>query len=161
MRVCAVYLPVLPLSNFHTDLHALSVAPTTDLDTGISDLLANATLTAEVLANADLFPLGTDPFDTHSNVTLEVYNTTTRIGTDTFDRCSSEAGALGGVANGIFPSVYAVQWNRSYQDPGYNTYGVCLPLPVPGYPYGNPTEGKSFLFPRCERSQPQSAKGFT
>jgi len=49
-----------------------------------------------------------------------------------------------GVYNGIFPTVYVVQWNRSYQDPGYNSYNVCLPYPVPGYPHGNPTQDEYF-----------------
>jgi hypothetical protein len=86
------------------------------------------------------FPLGSDPFIPYDNITLEIYNTTTRIATDTFDRCSSQLAAYAGVSNGLFPSIYVVEWNRSYQDPGYNSNNVCLPLPVPGYPYGNPTQ---------------------
>lgn len=120
----------------------LTVNPTTDLDTAITAAVSPNTTLASAIISSGLFPIGTDPFGT--NETLAIYNTTTAIATDTFDRCSSQLAAYAGVSNGIWPTVYVTQWNRSYQDPGYNSNGVCLPLPVPGYPYGNPTQDNYF-----------------
>ena len=65
--------------------------PTTDLNTAFQELLAPNTTLANAVINSGLFPLGTSMEP--GNETLAVYNTTTEIVTDQFDRCSSQAAA--------------------------------------------------------------------
>ena len=83
------YNPPLPLNA--TNLHVLTAEPTTDLNTAFQELLAPNTTLANAVINSGLFPLGTSMEP--GNETLAVYNTTTEIVTDQFDRCSSQAAA--------------------------------------------------------------------
>jgi len=112
------------------------VQRTTDLNTGITGAVGNTTLSNAIIAS-NLFPLGSGPFP--SNQTLNIFNTTTRILTDDSFRCSNQFTAYAGVANGVLPSIYFYEFNRTYQDPGYNSNGVCIPAPDATHPFGNPS----------------------
>jgi carboxylesterase type B len=115
------------LANFyHTD----------NLDTGIEDLAGDEGLNAQAIISSGDFPLGDGPIP--SNQTLDVFNTTTRIYTDNSFRCTSQAIAYGGVKSGILPNVWFYEFNRTYQDPGYDMNGVCTAPKTASHPYGDP-----------------------
>jgi len=80
-----------PLLLDSTNLHILTAEQTTDLNTAFQELLAPNTTLVNAVINSGLFPLGTSMEP--GNETLAVYNTTTEIVTDQFDRCSSQAAA--------------------------------------------------------------------
>jgi len=113
-----------------------SIQRTTDLKTGITGAVGNATQSAAIISSG-LFPLGNGPFP--ANQTLNVFNTTTRILTDASFRCSNQFTAYASVANGVLPSVYFYEFNRTYQDPGYNSNGVCIGAVDAEHPFGNPS----------------------
>ena len=111
---------------------------TDDLDTGIRDIAATLGTTVQAILSSGLFPLGSGPVP--SNQTLDVFNTTTRIYTDYSFKCSSQAIALGGVVSGDLPKVWFYEFNRTYQDPSYDTYGVCQPPKTTQHPNGDPSQ---------------------
>jgi carboxylesterase type B len=110
---------------------------TTDLDTGIRGIAASQSLNATAIIDSHLFPLGNGPVP--SNQSLDVFNTTTRIDTDTTFRCSSQNTVYAGVRSGRLPTVYFYEFNRTYQDPGYDMNGVCQPPVTPSHPDGDPS----------------------
>ena len=113
-----------------------TVYPTTNLTTGIKDIAAADHLNAAAILNSHLFPLGTS---TTNNLTLDVFNTTTRISTDASFRCVNQFSAYAGVANGVLPNTWFFEFNRTYQDPGYNPNGICAAPVTSTHPYGDPS----------------------
>ena len=111
---------------------------TTKLNTGIKELAQSEGLNAKAIISSGDFPLGDGPVP--SNMTLDVFNTTTRIYTDNSFRCTSQAIAYGGVKSGRIPDVWFYEFNRSYQDPGYDMWHVCQPPVTATHPYGDPSE---------------------
>ncbi|KAF2100335.1 cholinesterase [Rhizodiscina lignyota] len=107
---------------------------TTNLTTGIDDMAASLKLSANAIISSGAFPLGMG-----SNMTLRVFNTTTRIYTDNSFHCSSQYTAYAGVKFGVLPDIWYFEFNRTYQDPGYNMNGVCLPPVTPSHPFGDPS----------------------
>ncbi|KAK6442396.1 hypothetical protein LTR95_001378 [Oleoguttula sp. CCFEE 5521] len=123
-----------------------TVYPTTDLTTGIKDVAPSVGIPAQTLISSGAFPLGGGngcdgqpcSFNTATNETLRVFNTTTRILTDASFHCSNQYTAYAGVRTGALPNVWYYEFNRTYQDPGYNMNGICLPPVTASHPYGDP-----------------------
>lgn len=110
---------------------------TTDLITGIDDLSASEGLNATEIISSNAFPLGNGPNLT--NLTLDVFNTTTRIYTDNSFTCANQFTAYAGVKSGILPNIWFYEFNRTYQDPAYNTNGVCGAPITATHPHGDPS----------------------
>ena len=109
--------------------------PTTNLTYAITELGAAIGVNATAILESGDFPLGTGP---GTNATLHVFNTTTRIDTDSGFTCSNQFTAYAGVKTGALPHVWFYQFNRTYQDPAYNTNGVCGAPVTPTHPNGDP-----------------------
>lgn len=120
---------------------------TTNLTTGIVDLAAADGLNATAILDSGAFPLGGGhgcdgqncSFDTALNQTLRVFNTTTRIYTDNSFHCANEFTAYAGVKMGALPNIWYFEFNRTYQDPAYNTNGVCGAPITATHPFGDPS----------------------
>jgi len=113
-----------------------TIYPTTNLTTGIKDIAAADHLNASTILSSGLFPLGTSA---SNNATLDVFNTTTRISTDASFRCVNQFSAYAGVANGVLPNTWFFEFNRTYQDPGYNPNGICAAPITASHPHGDPS----------------------
>ncbi|KAK5133863.1 hypothetical protein LTR08_007194 [Meristemomyces frigidus] len=119
---------------------------TTNVTTGITDIATAEQLDATAIITSGAFPLGGGngcngqecSFDTATNQTLRVFNTTTRIATDASFHCSNQFTAYAGVKTGALPNMWFYEFNRTYQDPGYNSNGVCLPPVTATHPNGDP-----------------------
>ena len=75
------------------------------------------------------------------NATLNVFNTTSLIATDSEFRCLDEATAYSAVTHDVFEAVYFYEFNRSYQLTAYSPNPPVCQAPItPGYPLGNPNE---------------------
>ena len=76
--------------------------------------------------NTDFFPgstiTGSNDFPTPAgpNVTLDVFNVTARVATDSEFRCIDQATAYSAALHGVVPSIYYYEFNRSYQTPGFD-----------------------------------------
>ena len=90
-----------------------------------------------ILTHRSNFPIGTGPSLKNTPIN-QVFNTTTRIYTDTDFHCSDQYTAIAAVRSGIWPKVWYYEFNRTYQDPGYNTNGDCQAPVTPTHPYGDP-----------------------
>jgi hypothetical protein len=90
-----------------------------------------------VVTNSGLFPTPDG-----ANKTLNVFNVTARVATDTIFRCSDEASAYAGVLNDVFaPNQYFYEFNRSYQTPNWNPNPPVCQAPVTAsHPYGDPDQ---------------------
>lgn len=89
--------------------------------------------------NADLYPIPTGG----TNFSLNVYNASASLATDTEFRCIDEATAYSAVLHKFWPKAYIFTFNRTYG--GYDPNPpVCETPPVPGYPFGNPSESEYF-----------------
>lgn len=95
------------------------------------------------------FQLGNTTLDAFSvpsgpNSTLDVFNASALIATDSEFRCLDLATAYSAVNHGTIDTIYFYQFNRSYQTPGYDPNAPVCDAPVEdGYPHGNP-EGEYF-----------------
>ena len=117
---------------------------TTNLTMGLLDLAGSQGLPTSVVQDLlPYFPLGNGPTlnDTAVN---KVFNTTTRVYTDISFHCSNEYTAVAAASTGIWPAIYYGEFNRTYQDTGYNMNGVCLPVPTASHPFGFPQEEEYF-----------------
>lgn len=110
--------------------------PTTNLTLAVTELGAAIGVNSTAILVSGDFPLGTGP---GTNATLHVFNTTTLI--DTLDSltCANQFTAYAGLKTGALPHVYFYTFNRTYQDPAYNTNGVCGAPVTPTHPYGDPS----------------------
>ncbi|CAG8982044.1 hypothetical protein HYALB_00013835 [Hymenoscyphus albidus] len=105
--------------------------------TNISTAMIATDFNTSVVVNSGLFPIPTS-----SNDTLNVFNVTSRVATDTIFRCFDQASAYAGLLNNVFaPTQYFYEFNRSYQPPGYNPNApVCQPPVTESHPNGDPSQ---------------------
>lgn len=82
----------------------------------------------------ELFPLPTG-----ANETLNLYNVTARLATDSMFRCDAEATTFAGLESGRYSSVYAYEFERSYQLTYYPGTDVCQPPVTAEHPHGDPS----------------------
>lgn len=111
----------------------ISLVQTTNLAQSLTSDGFNATN----VINSGLFPLTTT-----SNATLDVFNVTSRVGTDTIFRCTDQASAYAAAQNNIFaPNQYFYEFNRSYQTPGFDPNAPVCDAPIsPAFPNGDPSK---------------------
>ncbi|KAK5732390.1 hypothetical protein LTR17_010566 [Elasticomyces elasticus] len=86
---------------------------------------------AQSIIDSGLFPY----YDT-GNKTLDSFNVSQRIATDTQFRCIGEATVYAGAMSGAFERAYYYQSQRT--EYGYDPNNLGGPPVLPGYPYGNP-----------------------
>lgn len=115
----------------------IPLIPTTNLDESILNQGYSNATNAAIFANIDDFPLGADPTSNNTPVN-QVFNTTVRIATDRGFRCSDDFTAITAASTGIWPRVYFYEFNRTYQEPDYNTTGVRGAPVTTTHPYGDP-----------------------
>ncbi|KAI8976725.1 carboxylesterase from carbohydrate esterase [Trametes punicea] len=127
-----------PVANVHTmmgnmrdDGVAFTPYPTSgNLTAGLIEAGLNTSI-----ANNPLFPEPSGP-----NVTLNVFNVTSRAIGDVELRCLDEATVFSGVTHDLFKSVWYYEFNRSYQLVEYNPNSpVCEAPPTPDHPFGDPS----------------------
>jgi hypothetical protein len=82
----------------------------------------------------NLFPLPSGP-----NTTLNIFNLTSHLATDSGLRCLDQALAYAAAHNGISESVWYYEFSRSYQPTTFDIQPLCNPPVTPGYPYGDPS----------------------
>ncbi|KAI0642658.1 carboxylesterase from carbohydrate esterase [Trametes meyenii] len=125
-----------PVANVHTlmgvmrdDAAALIGYPqSSNLTAGLLGASLNTTV-----VNNPLFP---EP--TGTNATLNVFNVTARVATDTEFRCLDQATAFSGVQHNLFKSVWFYEFNRSYQPSVFDpNFPVCEAPVTPEHPLGD------------------------
>jgi carboxylesterase type B len=121
-----VLVPLPSSSNYKEAIHELAASQPQDTP--------NVTT---IPSHRSDFPVDTGPSLNNTPIN-QIFNTTTRIYTDTDFHCSDEYTALAAVRSGIWPKVWYYELNRTYQDPGYNMNGVCQAPFTSTHPYGDP-----------------------
>lgn len=97
-----------------------------------------AYLSAEGYPNvsAALFPVpGTS---VSANVSLDLFNMSSRVSTDGVFRCADTATVHAGLQSGLFPKAYYYEFHRAYQTTGWPGLDVCNPPATPQHPAGDP-----------------------
>lgn len=111
----------------------------------ISYPLPNDTVSSFLESNgfnlSTIQPLSVFPEPNGHNRTLDIFNKTARIATDSEFRCLDEATAYSAVKHNVFKEVYFYEFNRSYQSIAYSpNYPVCQPPPDAQHPHGDPSK---------------------
>ncbi|KAG9234531.1 cholinesterase [Amylocarpus encephaloides] len=77
-----------------------------------------------------------------ANKTLNVFNVTARVATDTIFRCADQSSAYSGQMNDVFaPNQYFYEFTRSYQTVNWNPNAPVCQAPItPSHPYGDPNQ---------------------
>ncbi|KZT58011.1 alpha/beta-hydrolase [Calocera cornea HHB12733] len=84
---------------------------------------------------------GLFPVPRGSNSTLDVFNATARMATDTTFRCLSEATATSALNHSLFKSLWYYQFERSYQLNWWSpNFPVCTPPVTAQFPFGDPSQ---------------------
>ncbi|KAK4554546.1 hypothetical protein LTR86_008400 [Recurvomyces mirabilis] len=97
-------------------------------------------LTAQGFNLSTISPLSVFPEPSGANQTLNIFNTSALVSTDSEFRCLDEATAYSAVKHDVFEEVYFYEFNRSYQLSGYSpNYPVCNAPITPSHPYGDPS----------------------
>jgi carboxylesterase type B len=121
------------LSGFMRDDGAaiISIVDTDNLTISLTD----DGFPASLIESSGLFPLPDG-----LNETLNVFNVSARVGTDTIFRCIDQASIYASLTFSTFaPDVYMYEFNRSYQTPGYDPNPPLCDAPItPSHPYGDP-----------------------
>ena len=110
---------------------------TTDRNEAIQTVLAGYSDIATVVNNAtELFPISTST----TNATLNLFNLTSRIATDSQFRCLDQATVHSAIRNSVFPTAYYYQFDRSYQPHGYDPNAPVCDAPITAtHPLGDPS----------------------
>ncbi|KAK5107289.1 hypothetical protein LTR62_001418 [Meristemomyces frigidus] len=130
-------VPVISGVNRDEEGVLVSNSDTTNLTQSIVDLGYGRAELEAILSHLDDFPLGSTPTGNDTLIN-QVFNTTVRIATDAGFHCSDENTIIAGASTGIFPKTWFFEFNRTYQDPGYNMNGVCQAPVTSTHPYGDP-----------------------
>lgn len=128
----AAHVPVM--MGFMRDDGAAFITYPEPNDTVSSFLIENA-FNLSTISTLSVFP---EP--NGANTTLDIFNTSALIATDSEFRCLDEATAYSAVQHDVFSEVYFYEFNRSYQLSFYSPNPPVCQAPIePGYPYGNPS----------------------
>jgi carboxylesterase type B len=123
------------LSGFMRDDGAaiITLVQTENLTTSLTDDYFDAPL----IENSGLFPLPRGP-----NVTLDVFNVSARVATDTIFRCIDQATTYASLVSHTFaPNQYFYEFNRSYQIPNWDPNAPVCDAPITvSHPYGDPNQ---------------------
>lgn len=129
----AAHVPVI-FGNVANDGASFSTYPKTpvsSLSAGIQAALGISAANAQSIIGSNLFPF----YDT-GNLTLDAFNVSQRVATDTQFRCIDQATMYAASESGVFESSYYYQMQRSIN--GYDPNNLGGPPVTPGYPLGNP-----------------------
>jgi hypothetical protein len=82
-----------------------------------------------------------------TNTSLDVFNVTSCVATDSIVRCFNQTSAYASVLNSVFaPNQYFYEFNKSYQTRGWNPNPpVCDGPRTPSHPNGD-LEGEYFKY---------------
>jgi carboxylesterase type B len=134
----AAYVPVIfgttlndgaSFSTYPEGVNITSEAQGLELGLGISSTYADAIISS-----------GLFPFYSTGNLTLDAFNVTQRVATDTTFRCVDEATVYAAATSHAFPKAYYYTITRTYEGYDPNDLGASglSQGPVePGYPYGD------------------------
>lgn len=105
--------------------------------TNVSEAMTADGFNTSVVVESGLFPVPAG-----SNDTLNVFNVTARVATDTIFRCAEQASAYSGELNKVFaPNQYFYEFNRSYQTPNWNPNPPVCQAPISDeFPNGDPSK---------------------
>ncbi|KAK3115632.1 hypothetical protein LTR53_004839 [Teratosphaeriaceae sp. CCFEE 6253] len=96
-------------------------------------------LTSQGFNLSTISSLSVFPEPDGANATLNVFNTSALVATDSEFCCLDEATAYSAVKHDVFPEVYFYEFNRSYQLSFYSPNApVCQAPPTAERPYGDP-----------------------
>ncbi|EPS36643.1 hypothetical protein H072_9857 [Dactylellina haptotyla CBS 200.50] len=114
-------------------LDALAAFQLTDLKASLG--VVSGLLETDITAAADSPAFALPPGD----LAAAVFNTTVRVVTDGALKCLTLATAYSGLKHHTLPSVYAFEFNRTY-NPGTFTSAFCSPPHTPEFPLGDPSK---------------------
>ncbi|KAJ9610782.1 hypothetical protein H2200_005559 [Cladophialophora chaetospira] len=129
----SAYVPIIfgIATNDGASFSTISTTPVQNETEGLmTGLNINASY-AQAIIKSGLFPY----YDS-GNMTLDAFNVTQRVATDTTFRCIDQATVYAGAKTGAFPATYYYQIERTIN--GYNPENVDGAPVTPGYPNGNP-----------------------
>ncbi|KAF4628794.1 hypothetical protein G7Y89_g9357 [Cudoniella acicularis] len=116
----------------------------------ISSYIQTANVSQAIASNALLSGFNTSvvtesglfPVPEGSNATLNVFNVTARVATDSLFRCIEQAAAYAGELNNVFaPNSYFYEFTRSYQTINWSPNApVCEAPKTPTHPNGDPEQ---------------------
>ncbi|KAJ8502712.1 hypothetical protein ONZ45_g11501 [Pleurotus djamor] len=96
--------------------------------------IVNQTL-AHAIALSPLFPVPST-----GNHTLDIFNASAKVTTEVEFSCLDQATIVAAVENDVFESVFAYQFDRSYQTPGFSPNFPTCEAPITAtHPLGDPT----------------------
>lgn len=130
----SAHMPVMfgVAENDGASFSPLSTTPLQNLTEGLMTGLSINESYAEAIIDSGLFP-----FYSTGNLTLDAFNVSQRVATDTTFRCIDQASVYAGATSGAFPATYYYQFERTIN--GYNPGNVPGNGPVtPDHPYGDP-----------------------
>ncbi|KAJ7463346.1 cholinesterase [Mycena latifolia] len=105
---------------------------TTTQSASIEEIGIDANLTAAIL-NSNLFPRPAT-----GNATLDTFNVTGHVATDSEFRCVDQATAHSAAIHNVFKSMWTYQFDRSYM--GFEPIpGICDPPVTATHPFGDPS----------------------
>ncbi|KZO97262.1 cholinesterase [Calocera viscosa TUFC12733] len=106
--------------------------------------LLNAAIAVTGCTNSSvqgILSTGLFPEPNSTNSTLNVFNVTARMATDTIFRCLSEATASSALNHSLFESLWYYQFERSYQLNWWSpNFPVCTPPVTSQFPNGDPSQ---------------------
>jgi hypothetical protein len=104
--------------------------------TNVTAALETDLFPASTVVSSNLFPVSSGP-----NTTLNVYNVTARVATDSEFRCLDQATAYSATLHSIFPAVYFYEFNRTFQTPGFDPNAPVCDAPITASrPFGDPSQ---------------------
>ncbi|PWN36441.1 alpha/beta-hydrolase [Meira miltonrushii] len=111
----------------------------TNRTTAISSVLYGdqASFAKDVLANENLFPLGTS---LSNNISLNAFNLSAQVGTDVIFRCLDQATVSSALKHKSFQKSWYYQFERTYQPSGFDPNApVCDAPKTANRPNGDPS----------------------
>ncbi|KIW66187.1 hypothetical protein PV04_08388 [Phialophora macrospora] len=129
----SAYVPIIfgIAANDGASFSTISTTPVQNETQGLMTGLGINASYAQAIIQSGLFPY----YDS-GNMTLDAFNVTQRVATDTTFRCIDQATVYAGAETGTFPATYYYQMERTIN--GYNPENVAGAPVTPGYPNGNP-----------------------
>ncbi len=129
----SAYVPIIfgIAANDGASFSTISTTPVQNETQGLMTGLSINASYAQAIIKSGLFPY----YDS-GNMTLDAFNVTQRVATDSTFRCIDQATVYAGAKTGAFPSIYYYQMDRTIN--GYNPENVDGAPITPAYPNGDP-----------------------
>jgi len=107
--------------------------PVTNETAGVMQGLSISETEANRVISSGLFP-----YYNTGNTTLDAFNVSQRVATDSQFRCVNQASAFAGATTGAFRAAYYFETDRTDAPGGYDPNGLGGPPSSPDFPRGNP-----------------------